>query len=229
MHIRENVPLARLPRLAWAGPRVISSKRRRKPRSSRRSSSARARRLPLFVLGGGSNLVVADAGFDGLVLKIGIVGVSHFTPPYGGMIFIAGAGCDWDAFVAQTVEAELRGAGMPQRNSRDRRRHARAERRRLWAGCFRGHQRSPRARSRVARDRHSLERRVPLRLSLQPLQHDRPRTLHRAASRVYACDQTAGRRSVTPTWRSISPADPASRLYKKCETPCARSATARRC
>ncbi len=30
------------------------------------------KKLPLFVLGGGSNLVVSDDGFPGLVLKIGI-------------------------------------------------------------------------------------------------------------------------------------------------------------
>ena len=36
---------------------------------------ARSRRAPLYVLGGGSNLVVDDAGVDGLVLKIALRGV----------------------------------------------------------------------------------------------------------------------------------------------------------
>ena len=36
---------------------------------------AKERGLPLFVLGGGSNLLVSDAGFPGLVVQIGIKGV----------------------------------------------------------------------------------------------------------------------------------------------------------
>ena len=36
-------------------------------------SYVRSSDLPLFVLGGGSNLVIADTGWPGLVLKIGII------------------------------------------------------------------------------------------------------------------------------------------------------------
>ncbi len=36
---------------------------------------ARARSIPAFVLGGGSNLLVSDAGFDGLVLHMAIGGI----------------------------------------------------------------------------------------------------------------------------------------------------------
>jgi UDP-N-acetylmuramate dehydrogenase len=32
--------------------------------------------IPVFVLGGGSNLLIADRGFDGLVLRIGLQGVT---------------------------------------------------------------------------------------------------------------------------------------------------------
>jgi UDP-N-acetylmuramate dehydrogenase len=50
-------------------------------------------------------------------LKIAITGVTHFTPPHGDTIFIAGAGCDWDGFVAQTVAANCAGleclSGIP--------------------------------------------------------------------------------------------------------------------
>ena len=37
---------------------------------------ARERGARLFVLGGGSNLLVSDAGFDGLVLRVGLHGVA---------------------------------------------------------------------------------------------------------------------------------------------------------
>jgi UDP-N-acetylmuramate dehydrogenase len=44
---------------------------------------AKTRSLPLFVLGGGSNLVVADAGWPGLVLRIAIGGISPTTTSPG--------------------------------------------------------------------------------------------------------------------------------------------------
>ncbi len=117
MLIRENVSLAPLTTLGVGGPARYFAEATTEAEVIEAVKFARARRLPLFVLGGGSNLVVADAGFAGLVLKIGVAGVSHFTPPYGDMIFIAGAGCDWDAFVAQTVEANCAGleclSGIP--------------------------------------------------------------------------------------------------------------------
>ena len=64
---------------------------------------AAARKLPVRVLGGGSNLVIADEGVDGLVLKIGLRGVTvHETA--GAVEVTAAAGEPWDAFVRHTVE-----------------------------------------------------------------------------------------------------------------------------
>jgi UDP-N-acetylmuramate dehydrogenase len=74
------------------------------------------RGLPLFVLGGGSNLLVADAGFAGLVLRVACRGVAAQA---GGdkQLVRAGAGEDWDALVAWCVERELAGiecmSGIP--------------------------------------------------------------------------------------------------------------------
>jgi len=77
---------------------------------------ADARRLPLFVLGGGSNLVVADEGFDGLVLQVALSGVST-TQRDGDSLVRAGAGEPWDAVVAISVERRLAGieclSGIP--------------------------------------------------------------------------------------------------------------------
>jgi UDP-N-acetylmuramate dehydrogenase len=59
-------------------------------------------KVPLQVLGGGSNLVVADGGFDGLVLGIAISGrqVRQDGP---NVEIDAGAGEAWDPLVAWTV------------------------------------------------------------------------------------------------------------------------------
>ncbi len=64
---------------------------------------AQGRTLPVRVLGGGSNLVIADEGVDGLVLKIGLRGIA--TRAAGDAIEVtAAAGEPWDAFVRHTVE-----------------------------------------------------------------------------------------------------------------------------
>jgi UDP-N-acetylmuramate dehydrogenase len=74
------------------------------------------RGVPLFVLGGGSNLVIADAGIDGLVLQIALRGVT-FRPEGGDVLMRAGAGETWDPVVAAAVERGLAGleclSGIP--------------------------------------------------------------------------------------------------------------------
>ena len=77
---------------------------------------ARARALPVFVLGGGSNLVVSDAGFNGLVLHMAIDGID--PQDFGQKrIYSAGAGVEWDTFVARAVEDNCAGveclSGIP--------------------------------------------------------------------------------------------------------------------
>jgi len=73
---------------------------------------ARERGLPLFVLGGGSNLLVSDAGFAGLVLRVGLKDVEQ-----QGDVFDVAAGEDWDGFVSHAVDRGYAGieclAGIP--------------------------------------------------------------------------------------------------------------------
>src|SRR5215207_2527525 len=67
---------------------------------------------PLLVMSGGSNLVVADAGFPGTVLRI----VSRGVRAEGDRFEVA-AGEPWDPFVARCVAADLAGieclSGIP--------------------------------------------------------------------------------------------------------------------
>ena len=72
--------------------------------------------LPVQVLGGGSNILFADAGFPGLVLHTGLRGVDFADE--GDMVQVtAAAGEDWDAFVRTCVERGLSGieclSGIP--------------------------------------------------------------------------------------------------------------------
>ena len=77
---------------------------------------AEERRVRMFVLGGGSNVVIADEGFDGLVLQIALRGVD-FTERLGQTFVAAGAGESWDALVQALVTRGLAGveclSGIP--------------------------------------------------------------------------------------------------------------------
>lgn len=64
---------------------------------------ARARKVPLRALGGGSNLVVADHGVEALVVRMALRGVDSRAA--GGAVEVtAAAGEPWDDFVRLTVE-----------------------------------------------------------------------------------------------------------------------------
>ena len=78
---------------------------------------------PVLVLGGGSNVVVADVGFDGTVVEVATSGVRTDVeddgPTCGGALVTVAAGESWDDFVARAVEREWVGvealAGIPGR------------------------------------------------------------------------------------------------------------------
>jgi UDP-N-acetylmuramate dehydrogenase len=65
-------------------------------------SWARAESIPVLVLGGGSNLLVADRGVEALVLRVRLAGVSA-TRRGEAMIVEAGAGERWDDLAARAV------------------------------------------------------------------------------------------------------------------------------
>jgi UDP-N-acetylmuramate dehydrogenase len=77
---------------------------------------AQQRGARVHILGGGSNVVFADEGFDGLVVRVNVRGVTR-NDAIGRTLFRAGAGEAWDPFVAMTVEEGCAGleclSGIP--------------------------------------------------------------------------------------------------------------------
>src|ERR1700748_126179 len=77
---------------------------------------SRERNAPLFVLGGGSNLLVSDAGFPGVVLRIALQGIEQESKGVITACSVA-AGENWDAFVSLVVGQNCAGieclAGIP--------------------------------------------------------------------------------------------------------------------
>ncbi len=100
--IREQVALAPLTTFQVGGPARYFVEARSATEVRDAVRWAAEHRLPLFVLGGGSNLVVADAGFPGLVLRVGLTGIEERTEN-GKRIFEAAAGEEWDALVERAV------------------------------------------------------------------------------------------------------------------------------
>jgi UDP-N-acetylmuramate dehydrogenase len=115
MLVQENIPLAPLTTLKVGGPAryFVEAKTVEDVRDA--VDYARSRTLPLFVLGGGSNLVISDRGWPGLVLKIAITGINH--EGHRPVRFEVGAGEDWDQFVAVTIQHHCGGieclSGIP--------------------------------------------------------------------------------------------------------------------
>jgi UDP-N-acetylmuramate dehydrogenase len=116
LNIQENIPLAPLTTLKVGGPARYFVDAHSEHDVNLAVAHAAARRLPLFVLGGGSNLLVSDSGWPGLVLKISLRGI-EFEGDREKMLFHAAAGEDWDSFVALTVSKACAGleclSGIP--------------------------------------------------------------------------------------------------------------------
>ncbi|MGB8985281.1 MAG: UDP-N-acetylmuramate dehydrogenase [Candidatus Sulfotelmatobacter sp.] len=119
MKLVENIPLAPLTTIKVGGPARYFLEAKDVGEVQEAVAFSRAHDLSLFVLGGGSNLVVADTGWPGLVLKISIEGIEQSTghDENGNIIFDVGAGESWDKFVSRSVMARCAGveclSGIP--------------------------------------------------------------------------------------------------------------------
>ena len=112
MEFREQVALAPYTTFKIGGPARWFAEAGSEAEILEAVDFARSRDLPLFALGGGSNLLVADAGFPGLVLRVGLKGIEQ-----QGNVFQVAAGEDWDSFVTHAVAQDYAGveclAGIP--------------------------------------------------------------------------------------------------------------------
>ena len=112
MNLREQVPLAPYTTFQIGGPARWFVEASTEGDILEAIDFARMRSLPLFVLGGGSNLLVSDQGFPGLVLRIALKRIEQQNET-----FRVAAGEDWDGFVSHAVSASHAGieclAGIP--------------------------------------------------------------------------------------------------------------------
>jgi UDP-N-acetylmuramate dehydrogenase len=117
LKFQEFIPLAPYTTFRIGGPARFFREVEGEAELAEAVSFAKERNLPLFVLGGGSNLLVSDAGFDGLVLRVGVA-VSKGERREGESVLLeAGAGENWDDVVLYAVDRGYAGieclAGIP--------------------------------------------------------------------------------------------------------------------
>ena len=118
MLLEENVPLAPLTTFRIGGPARQFVEAHTPADVAEAVGHAQSQNLPLFVFGGGSNLVVADSGWPGLVLRVAITGIERRPGETDGkVLFDVGAGESWDRFVSEAVRANYGGieclSGIP--------------------------------------------------------------------------------------------------------------------
>jgi UDP-N-acetylmuramate dehydrogenase len=116
LQIEENVPLAPLTTIGIGGPARFFFRATTIDEIREALAWARDREIAVFILGGGSNLLISDDGFDGLVLHVDLRGIVVESEDEYAMIRVA-AGEPWDDFVAYAVSRGYAGveclSGIP--------------------------------------------------------------------------------------------------------------------
>src|SRR5580658_9693999 len=114
--IIENVSLANLTTIGIGGPARFYTEVRNTDQLVSAIAWAKKQAIPFFILGGGSNILIADRGFDGLVIKMAICGTETHVEGNQATITV-GAGEVWDDFVSHCVHQEYAGieclSGIP--------------------------------------------------------------------------------------------------------------------
>ncbi len=115
-NLQRNLPLARLTTLEVGGPAAAIATCATQEELLDALAWARQQGLETFILGGGSNLLVSDEGFDGLVIRLADDHLD-FTAEGPAQLVKAGAALPWDRLVAATTERGLAGlealSGIP--------------------------------------------------------------------------------------------------------------------
>ncbi len=115
--IQKNISLAELTTLKIGGQARFFVSAKSEIEIVEALNFAEHNNLETFILGGGSNVLIADTGYDGLVLQVALKGTSTFSEKDETVCVTAGAGEDWDAFCEFCVEKNLQGveclSGIP--------------------------------------------------------------------------------------------------------------------
>lgn len=109
MEIHTNIPLKNYTTMCLGGNARFMTDVHNADEIAEICKNARAQKLPIFVLGGGSNVIVRDEGFNGIVMRNRLPGFEIISEDPSQVTIKIGAGENWDEVVKRTVELNLSG------------------------------------------------------------------------------------------------------------------------
>ena len=117
MDIHTNIPLKNFTTMKLGGNARFMTEVRTPQEVADVYNSAKAQSLPMFILGGGSNVIARDEGFNGIIARMRIAGFEVIADEHTSTTIRVGAGENWDSVVKRSVEMGLSGieamSGIP--------------------------------------------------------------------------------------------------------------------
>jgi UDP-N-acetylmuramate dehydrogenase len=109
MDIRTNISLKNLTTMKLGGPARFFAEIHTQQELQELYQNAQSKNIPVFILGGGSNVVARDEGYQGLILRMRIPGFEVTKDDLYSTVIKIGAGENWDSVVERTVQMNLSG------------------------------------------------------------------------------------------------------------------------
>jgi UDP-N-acetylmuramate dehydrogenase len=109
MEIHTNIPLKNYTTMRLGGNARFMADARTPEEIAELSRNAKTQGLPIIILGGGSNIIVRDEGFNGIVIRNRIPGFDIIEDAASTTTIRIGAGENWDEVVKRTVDMNLSG------------------------------------------------------------------------------------------------------------------------
>jgi len=117
MEIHTNIPLKNYTTMKIGGNARFMTEVRTPDEVATVYRNAKVQKLPIFVLGGGSNVIARDEGFNGIVMRMRIPGFDIIADDINSTTIRIGAGEQWDSIVKRAVDMNLSGietmSGIP--------------------------------------------------------------------------------------------------------------------
>ena len=109
MDIHTNIPLKDYTTMRLGGKTRFMAEVKSKEEIITVVNNAKSQNLPIFILGGGSNVIAKDEGFNGIVIRVRISGFEAIADDTVSTTIKIGVGENWDSIVKRTVDMGLGG------------------------------------------------------------------------------------------------------------------------
>ncbi len=109
MDIHTNIPLKNYTTMKLGGPARFMTEVRTPQEVAEVYKNAKTQNIPVFILGGGSNVIARDEGFAGIIVRMRIAGFAIIADDMNSTTIKIGAGEEWDSVVKRAVDMRLSG------------------------------------------------------------------------------------------------------------------------